>query len=169
MTKHELLTRSLVAFCLITIAACSTTSSKPKQSNGIYEITVTAIFEHLYDRTYKTLEESKMYVVKELNIGATLKRNKKRWGENYNKNAYEDVRTLVLCNPWYANEVLNRTPSLMTLCPLTVSFLHKEGKTTILYGRRAPLADGTSSYDLFTEIDSTIISAINAAASPYSR
>ncbi|MFT5133560.1 MAG: hypothetical protein ACI9SC_002033 [Gammaproteobacteria bacterium] len=159
---------SLSAGCvLIIMCSCSGTAIKPEQTGSVYEITVTAVFDHLYDSAYKLLEESNMFVVKELNIAATLKRNKKKWGDNYNKNGYEEVRTLVLCNPWYANEVLNRTPRLMTLCPLAVSFLHKEGETTILYGYRAPLAEGTSSYEIFREIDSTIISAIKIAASLY--
>lgn len=164
MTDNFPVNRFLLIIPLYWVCACANTVIPQKEIDFVYELTVDSVFDHLFDKTYENLEESKMFVVKELNIGATLKKNKKRWGDNYNKNGYEEVRTLVLCNPWYANEVLNQNPRLMALCPLAVAFLHKEGRTTILYGLRAPLAEGTSSYDLFNEIDSKIITAIKKTA-----
>ncbi|HSR63949.1 MAG TPA: hypothetical protein VLN56_11145 [Gammaproteobacteria bacterium] len=36
-------------------------------------------------------------------------------GEEYNRNNFEDVHSMVICNPWYANQVLNLDPVMMTL------------------------------------------------------
>lgn len=36
-------------------------------------------------------------------------------GEDYNRNNFEGVHSMVICNPWYANQVLNLDPVMMTL------------------------------------------------------
>jgi len=146
------------------LCACTSVIKKPEQNDFIYKINVESEFDPLYDRTYKSLEDSNFYVVRELNIGATMKKNRKHWGENYNKNGFEEVRTLVLCNVWYANEVLNLDPDLIALCPLAVALLHKAGRTTIVYARRAPFAEGSAAHDILSEVDSKIIKAIKKAA-----
>jgi len=153
----------LFLFSLFFLCSCTNAIITPKKTDAIYKISVDSVFEHIYDRTYETLEESKFFVVKELNIGGSLKHNKKRWGDNYNKNNFEEVRTLVLCSPWYANEVLNRNPESIAICPFSVAFLHKEGTTMIVYARRSLLAAGSPTYDIFSEIDEIIIAAIEKA------
>ncbi len=149
---------------LLYLCACTSVINKPEQNDFIYKINIESEFDPLYDRAYKSLEDSNFYVVRELNIGATMKKNKARWGDDYNKNGFEEVRTLVLCNPWYANEVLNLDPELIALCPLAVAFLHKAGSTTIIYGRRAPIAEASAAHDILNEVDSIIITAIKKAA-----
>jgi len=134
-------------------------------TDNIYQAVVQAPFDTTYDKVYKALENQRFYVVYELNIGRSLARNKERWGKDYNRNKFEEVRTMIVCNPWYANQVLNKDPSLIALCPLTISLLYKEGKVTIYFERLTVKTEDSPLSDVLWEIETTIISAIEGAIS----
>lgn len=130
----------------------------------LYRKEVRAPLETLYRGLYEELERSRLYVVAELNIGKNLARNAERWGEDYNRNRFEGVRSMVLCNPWYANQVLNRAPDMMALCPMSITLLYKEGVSVVLFERLLPAAAGSPVEDLFWQVENTIVAAIETAA-----
>lgn len=130
--------------------------------DAIYEASINKPMDEVYQQLYKSLEASRFYVIFEANIGKNLARNADKWGEDYNRNKFEGVRSMVICNPYYANQVLNLDPRMMALCPLTVTVLFKEGKTTILFERLTPVAAGSPAEDILWEVENTIISAIES-------
>lgn len=130
--------------------------------DAIYTASVQKPMDEVYPELYKSLEASGFYVIFEANIGKNLAHNAKKWGEEYNRNKFEGVRSMVICNPYYANQVLNLDPKMMALCPLTVTTLYKEGKTTVLFERLTPTAAGSPAEDVLWEVENTIISAIES-------
>jgi uncharacterized protein (DUF302 family) len=138
-------------------------NSVHSDSDNIYQAVIEAPFDSTYDKVYKALESQRFYVVYELNIGKSLARNKERWGEEYNRNEFEEVRTMIVCNPWYANQVLNKDPRMIALCPLTISVLYKKGIVTIYFERLTVKTEDGPLSELLWEIESTIISAIEGA------
>ena len=142
---------------LFLILVCNLHAGGP---DAIYETSVRKPMEEVYSSLYKSLEASRFYVIFEANIGKNLARNAEKWGDDYNRNKYEEVRSMIICNPYYANQVMNLDPRMMALCPMNVTVLHKEGNTTILFERLLPVAAGSPAEDILWEVENTIISAI---------
>jgi uncharacterized protein (DUF302 family) len=133
------------------------------EHNAIFSISVERPGEEVYQSVYKSLEESRFYVIFEANIGKNLARNAKRWGDEYNKNKFEMVKSMVVCNPYYTNQVMNLDPNMMSLCPLNITVLFKEGKSTVLFERLTPVAKGSPAEDILWEVENTVIIAIENA------
>ena len=129
-------------------------------TDAIYEISTVQSFDSFYPQLYESLESSGFYVIFEANIGKNLARNAEKWGAEYNRNRFEAVKSMVICNPYYANQVLNLDPRMMALCPLTVTVLYKEGRSTVLFERLTPFASGSRAEDILWEVENTIITAI---------
>ncbi|GJM05797.1 MAG: hypothetical protein DHS20C09_17930 [marine bacterium B5-7] len=129
----------------------------------IYSISTERPGEEVYQSVYKSLEESRFYVIFEANIGKNLARNAERWGEEYNKNKFEFVKSMVVCNPYFTNQVMNLDPGMMSLCPLNITVMSKAGKSTVLFEKLTPVAKGSPAEDVLWEIENTIITAIENA------
>lgn len=137
--------------------------SAGEDQNAIYSISAEKSGEEVYQSVYKSLEESRFYVIFEANIGKNLARNAERWGDEYNKNKFEFVKSMVVCNPYYTNQVMNLAPEMMALCPLTITVMHKEGSSTVLFRRLTPIGKGSDAEDVLWEVENTIITAIENA------
>lgn len=144
----------LIIFSLICLAG--------GQDDSIFIAKTQQTMETVYPKLYKALEDSRFYVIFEANIGKNLARNAEKWGDEYNRNKFEGVRSMVICNPEYANKVLNLDPKMMAMCPITVTLLYKQGTTTILFERLTPVAAGSVAEDILWEVENTIISAIES-------
>ncbi len=131
-----------------------------EESNNIFSISVERPGEEVYQSVYKSLEEARFYVIFETNIGKNLARNAKRWGDEYNKNHFELVKSMVVCNPYYANQVMNLDPKMMALCPMTITVMYKKGKSTVLFEKLTPVAEGSAAEDVLWEVENTVITAI---------
>jgi len=133
------------------------------EQSAIYSISVEKPGAEVYQAVYKSLEESRFYVIFEANIGKNLARNAERWGDEYNKNKFEFVKSMVVCNPYYTNQVMNLDPEMMSLCPLNITVMSKTGKSTVLFEKLTPVAKGSPAEDVLWEIENTIITAIENA------
>tara|TARA_R110000782_G_scaffold245878_3_gene332580 strand:+ start:1338 stop:1811 length:474 start_codon:yes stop_codon:yes gene_type:complete len=134
-----------------------------ENQSAIYSISVEKPGEGVYQSVYKSLEEARFYVIFEANIGKNLARNAERWGDEYNKNKFEFVKAMVVCNPYFTNQVMNLDPDMMALCPLNITVLSKAGKSTVLFKKLTPVAKGSPAEDILWEIENTIITAIENA------
>ncbi len=148
--------------CLL-LSALPVSAAVAEPSSRIYERHAQEPLQPIYDRIRRELEESRFYVIYELNIGKNLARNAERWGDEYNRNRFQEVRAMVICNPWFANQVLNLAPNMMALCPLTLSFLQREGQSTILFDRLSSAGVGSAVEDLLWETENRMIYIIEAA------
>ncbi len=147
-----------ILFLLILFTASVVNAAEELQD--IFSISVEKPGEEVYQSVYKSLEESRFYVIFEANIGKNLARNAERWGDEYNKNKFEMVKTMVVCNAYYANQVMNLAPKLMALCPLTITVMYKEGQSTVLFKKLTLTAEGSAAEEILWEVENTIIAAI---------
>ncbi len=150
----------LFLFSIIQSGICAS------ETEAIYQVTRAGKLDDIYPQLYKALEASGFYVIFEANIGKNLSRNAEKWGEDYNRNNFTGVKSMVICNPYYANQVLNLDPKLMALCPLTVTVLEKDANTTVLFERLTPIAAGSPAEDILWEVETTILSAIDSVMKP---
>jgi hypothetical protein len=114
----------------------------------------------VYDNVYKSLEDARFFVVFEPNIGANLARFSDKWGDDYNRNKLSEIRSMIFCNGWYANQVSNLDPNMLGFCPLHITLVERDGKTTVLFNRPSSVAYDSPAKDLLLEIETEVIKAI---------
>jgi uncharacterized protein (DUF302 family) len=114
----------------------------------------------VYDSVYKSLEDARFFVVFEPNIGANLANFSEKWGDDYNRNKLSAIRSMVFCNAWYANQVSNLDPNMLGFCPLHITLIEQQGKTTVLFNRPGVIARNSPAKAVLTEIETEVIAAI---------
>ena len=151
----NLIIQLLIMFILL-LPVAHAADSNP----GVYKQTVDKPVSAVYDGVYKSLEESRFYVVFEPNIGKSISRFADKWGDDYNQNKLSEMRSMVFCNGWYANKVSNLDPDMLGFCPLHLTMIERDGKTTVLFNRPSIVAKNSPANALFVEIESEVIAAI---------
>ncbi|VAW81030.1 hypothetical protein MNBD_GAMMA14-349 [hydrothermal vent metagenome] len=119
--------------------------------------------ETSYDTIYKALENNNFFVVFEPDIQKNLSFFAERWGDNYNRNKLEGIRSMIFCNGWYANAVSNADPDMMALCPLHITLVQKDGVTRILFSRPTVIAAGSKALSVAREIEQDVSKALDEA------
>lgn len=119
--------------------------------------------QDVYKPIYEALEEARFYVVLEPNIGKNISQFSEKWGDQYNTNGLTEIRSMVFCNGWYANQVGNADPEMLALCPLHITLTEKAGRTTILFVRPGHIARGSAAESIASEIENNLINAITSA------
>ncbi len=132
-------------------------------SPAVYIAEVQAPLKTVYPKVYAALEENHFFVVFEANIGRNISRFAERWGEDYNRSGLNEIRSMVVCNGWYANQVSNKDPDMLALCPLRLTLTEKDGATRVLFARPTVIAAGSPALDVLREVEQTIIKSINEA------
>ncbi len=127
---------------------------------GIYMQQADKPVSAVYDELYKSMEKARFFVVFEPDIGKNLARFAEKWGDDYNRNNLSEIRSMVFCNGWYANKVSNLDPDMLGFCPLHLSLIEREGKTTVLFNRPSAIAKDSPAKELLMKIESEVIEAI---------
>jgi len=130
------------------------------ESSTLYQLTADKPISEVYENMQKSMDESRFFVVKEINIGKNISSFAEKWGDDYNKNKLTAIRSMVFCNGWYANKISNLDPSMLGACPLHLTLIEKDGKTTTLFNRPTVIAKGSPAYNLFVEIENEVIEII---------
>jgi uncharacterized protein (DUF302 family) len=144
-------------------AAPVTTPLPPKPEPTVYVKRVKGEFAATYKNIFTALENNSYFVIFEPNIGKNLAHFAQRWGENYNRNRLEGIRSMVFCNGWYANEVSNKDPDMLALCPLHITLVHKQGVTTILFVRPGQVAKDSKARKVAEELEQDVIRVLEEA------
>ena len=142
---------------LLLIAFFSVTATA---NDSVWVHKVNQPVDAIYGPIYKSLEEAKFYVVFEPNIGKSISGFSERWGNEYNRNELTQIRSMVFCNGWYANKVSNVDPDMLGFCPLHLSLIEQEGKTTVLFNRPSIMAKNSPAKNIFESIEAEVIAAI---------
>lgn len=138
-------------------------AAKLRANPLIYDRTVTGEMDVVYKSIFTALENNSYFVIFEPNIGKTLSHFAKRWGDDYNKNKLNSIRSMVFCNSWYTNKISNLDPSMLALCPLRITFYSKGNKTHILFVRPGKVAGRSKAQKIAKELEDDVIRTIEVA------
>jgi len=130
---------------------------------SIYEAAVERPLPKVYKALKGELEDRSLFVVFEADIGANMERFADRWGDDYNRNELEAIKSMVFCNASYSNQVSNADPSMLALCPLHLTVIHKDGLTRVLFLRPSDVAGESPAAEVLEEVEARVIKAIDAA------
>ena len=117
----------------------------------------------VYKSVFTALEHNGYFVLIEPNIGKNLANFAQRWGNDYNKNKLEEIRSMVFCNAWYANKVGNADPHMLALCPLHITLIEKGTLTTIVFVRPSKVAADSPAKSVAEELEKEVIRIIENA------
>ena len=132
-------------------------------SNSIYKVSVKKDFSSALHSIKKTLEDQNLYIISKADISGTLERMKGKLGKAYNKRGYQKVQSIIFCNPFYANDVMNLDPDMMALCPLKIMLMTKNGKTTALFVLPSKLSGKSSARKILLEVENKVKNALKKA------
>lgn len=130
--------------------------------SGILRLDARAPMAETYKAVYAALENARFWVVFEADLGANMAGFAERWGDELNRNALDGIRSIVVCNVWYANQVSNADPDLLALCPLRVNLVEKDGVTRVLFARPTVIAAGSPGIEVVREIEEVVSQALRA-------
>lgn len=150
----------LLLFSMIPIVA---------QSSNVLVWEIDKPLESVYSTVYDQLENHRFYVVFEADIQSNLSRMAEKWGDNYNRNKLQGIRSLVFCNGWYANAVSNADPNMLALCPLHITLIQQDNRTRILFLRPSVIAQGSKAEAIGVELEQAVSKALDAAVSAFSK
>ncbi|MCK4709258.1 MAG: DUF302 domain-containing protein [Gammaproteobacteria bacterium] len=128
----------------------------------VYTASVKGDFNKVYQHIYKSLESNRLFVVFEPDIGSNISGFAKRWGDNYNRNKLDRIKSMVFCNGWYANEVSNKDVNMTALCPLHITLTHRDGVTSVHFVRPDLIAKNSKAASVARELSELVIKAIKA-------
>lgn len=146
--------RSLLLALLLSVATLA------HAAPGVYEKSVQQPLEAVYKRVNQSLDNNGFYVVFEPDLGKNLAGMAEKWGQDYNQSKLDGIKSMVFCSGWYANAISNADPTMLALCPLHVTLIHKAGKTTVLFLRPTHAARGSKAEKLAKELEQDVIKAI---------
>lgn len=129
----------------------------------VYDRTVSAGMKDVYKSIFTALENNSYFVLFEPNIGKNLSHFAKRWGDDYNKNKLDSIRSMVFCSGWYANKVSNIDPGMLALCPLHITLYSKNNKTHVLFVRPGKVAGTSKAQKVAKELEDDVIRTIEIA------
>lgn len=151
--------RKIIVFLLLSLGVVGTTHA----AEMVFEASASVPMDEAYSKVYKALEERRLWVVFEANIGENLSGFAERWGKDYNQQGLEGIRSMVFCNGWYANRVSNLDPSMLALCPQRLTIIHKQGVSTVLFVRPSQIAGDSPAKSVLAELEEEVIAAIREA------
>jgi len=155
--RGTVMKRQLWAVLLLVLPLC--VSAAPA---GVLRLDARAPMMETYKAVTAALEGARFWVVYEVDLGSNLAGFAERWGEDLNRNKLDEIRSIVVCNAWYANQVSNADPDLLALCPLRVNLVEKDGVTRVLFARPTVIAEGSPGMAVVQEIEDVISKALRA-------
>lgn len=136
------------------------------EAPAILRLDAKAPLERTYQAVSTALEEARFWVVFEADLGASMAGFAERWGEDLNRNALDGIRSIVVCNAWYANQVSNLDPDMLALCPLHVTLYARDNATRIVFIRPGHVGEGSKAQALLLELEDAVAAAIETAIAP---
>lgn len=131
--------------------------------SGVLRLDAGAPMSKTYPAVYQALQKAEFWVVYQVDLVSGLASYEAAWGDELNRNKLDGIRSIVVCNGWFANQVSNVDPDLLALCPLRVSLVEKDGVTRVLFARPTVIAAGSPALPVAAEIEDAVEKALRAA------
>jgi hypothetical protein len=150
----------LLALLLLLCSSCAWA-----ELPGVLRWDVQQDFNRTYREVYRALEQSRFFVIFEANLGHNLRGFAARWGQDYNRNGLDEIRSLTFCNLSYTNQVSNLDPAMLSICPLHLTVYRQGPTTSIVFARPTHIGEGSPAMPLLKEIESQVSKAVEAGIS----
>ena len=133
-------------------------------ADAVYTKTYDAPMEKVYTKVLTAFDNAHLIVVSEIDILAKFKAAglPKKFGKNFNTNKLTGIKAIIACNGWFGNEVANADPKMMAFCPVRVTLIEQDGKTTVTYVRASVASKESKAYPTLVKLEAKVIKAIES-------
>ena len=132
---------------------------------NVYSVSYKASMDTVENNILKHFKSVKLVVPWKLDILEEFKHKglDKKFGAKFNTNKLSSVRTIIACNGNFGNMIMNSDPSMMAYCPIRITLIEKDGKTTVLFVRPSSAPKESKAYEILVKLEKKVIGAIEAA------
>jgi len=133
--------------------------------SNVYSVTYNSSMDTVEKNILNHFKSVKLVVPWKLDILEEFKKKglDKKFGKKFNTNQLESVRTIVACNGKFGNMIMNTDPAMMAYCPVRITLIEKDGKTTVLYVRPTSAPRDSKAYKILVKLEKKVIKAIEDA------
>ncbi len=134
-------------------------------ANSVYTKSFDKKMNEVYPLVLASLDKSHLIVVSEIDI--LKKFNEaglpKKFGKNFNTNHLANIKAIIACNGWFGNEIANSDPLMMAFCPIRITLIEQNEKTSIMYVRASVAPNDSKAYKMLQKLEAKVILAIESA------
>jgi len=132
---------------------------------NVYSVTYNASMDTVEKNLLTHFKAVKLVVPWKLDILEEFKKKglDKKFGKKFNTNQLASVRTIIACNGKFGNMIMNTDPSMMAYCPVRVTLIEKDGKTTVLFVRPTSAPRDSKAFKILAKLEKKVIKAIEDA------
>ena len=136
----------------------------PLMADGVYKLTLNQKSDVIYPKLLASLDANYLILVSEINILEKFKHAglPKKFGKDFNTNNLTSIKAVIACNGFFGNFISNADPSMMGLCPVRITVIEKDGKTTILFVKPTAVSGDSKANKIIEKLEAKVIFAIEA-------
>ena len=133
--------------------------------SSVYTKTFGAPMAKIYPKIINSFDNAHLIVVSEIDILGKFKAAglPEKFGKNFNTNKLTSIKAIIACNGWYGNAIANADPEMMAFCPVRITLIEKDGKTSVMYVRATVAPKESKAYPILEELEAKVIKAIQTA------
>ena len=133
--------------------------------SAVFTKTFDAPMAKVYPKIMNSFDNAHLVVVSEIDILAKFKAAglPKKFGKKFNTNNLTGIKAIIACNGWFGNAVANADPEMMAFCPVRVTLIEKDGKTSVMYVRASVTSKDSKAYSVLEKLEAKVIKAIESA------
>ncbi len=131
-------------------------------SNSVYTQEFDKPMQEVYTKLLGAFDKAHLIVVSQIDILGKFKEAglPEKFGKKFNTNNLTGIKAIIACNGWFGNEVANTDPKMMAFCPIRVTVVEEQGKTSVMYVRPTVAPKDSAAYATLEKLESKVISAI---------
>jgi hypothetical protein len=134
-------------------------------ADSVYTKTYDAPMSKIYPKLIASFDNASLIVISEIDIlekfnAAGLP---EAFGKEFNTNNLTAIKAVIVCNGWFGNQVANNDPRMMAFCPVRVTLIEQDGKTSLMYVRPSVAPQDSKAYLLLKKLEQKVITAIEEA------
>ena len=130
-------------------------------ADAVYTKTYDEPMSKIYPKLLASFDNASLIVISEIDILAKFKAA--GLPEAFGKEFNTGIKTVIVCNGWFGNEIANSDPLMMAFCPVRVTLIEQDGKTSIMYVRPSVAPKDSKAYLLLKKLEDKVISAVEEA------
>jgi len=133
-------------------------------ANPVYTKTYEAPAKVVYAKLMKALDNTHLIVVSEIDILAKFKAAglPEKFGKKFNTNNLTAIKAIIACNGKFGNSIANSDPEMMAFCPVRITVVEKDGKTSVHYVRPSSGTAESKAFESLKALENKVIATIDS-------
>ncbi len=150
--------KKLLFVCLLVISVWGS-------KTNVFSITYSSSVDTVESNLLEHFKSARLVVPWKLDILEEFKKKglDKKFGKKFNIANLTAVRTIIACNGKFGNMIMSADPVMMAYCPIRITLIEKDGKTTVLFVRPSSAPQDSKAYKMLVKLEKKVIKAIKDA------